>query len=43
MGLIDEILHYVVSLYMAQVQPLAFSLLLGDLEKNRATAPCGKP
>ncbi len=34
MGLIDEILHYVVSLYAAQVKPLAFKMLLDDLEKN---------
>jgi hypothetical protein len=34
MGLIDEILHYVVSLYAAQVRPQAFKMLLADLEKN---------
>jgi glycosidase len=34
LGLIDEILHYVVSLYAAQVKPLAFKMLLADLEKN---------
>ncbi len=34
LGLIDEILHYVVSLYVAQVQPQAFKMLLANLEKN---------
>jgi len=31
MGLIDEILHYVVSLYEAQARPQLFKLLMADL------------
>jgi glycosidase len=34
MGLIDEILHYVVTLYVAQSRPEAFKDLLADLEKK---------
>ena len=34
MGLIDEILHYVVSLYEAQAQPQVFKMLMVDLEKS---------
>ena len=34
MGLIDEILHYVVSLYEAQAQPQVFKMLMADLEQN---------
>jgi len=34
MGLIDEILHYVVALYRQQVQPDAFDLCLQRLETN---------
>ncbi len=34
MGLIDEILHYVVSLYVVQVQPQVFKMLMTDLENK---------
>ncbi len=34
MGLIDEILHYVVGLYCARVQPQAFSLALADAKEH---------
>ncbi|MCL2067838.1 MAG: alpha-amylase family glycosyl hydrolase [Treponema sp.] len=34
MGLIDEILHYVITLYRQQVQPDAFETALGRLETN---------
>ncbi|HUU05686.1 MAG TPA: alpha-amylase family glycosyl hydrolase [Patescibacteria group bacterium] len=34
MGLIDEILHYVVSLYEVQAKPQAFKMLMVDLEKK---------
>ncbi len=34
MGLIDEILHHVISLYAAQVRPRVFSDLLAELEKR---------
>lgn len=34
MGLIDEILHYVISLYAAQVRPQVFSELIAELEKK---------
>ena len=34
MGLIDEILHYVVSLYEAQAQPQVFKKLMADLEQD---------
>ena len=34
MGLIDEILHYVVSLYEAQARPQVFKTLMADLELN---------
>ena len=34
MGLIDEILHYVVALYEAQARPQVFKMLMADLEKN---------
>ena len=37
MGLIDEILHYVISLYVAQVRPQVFSELVVELE-NRVNA-----
>ncbi|MCJ7523952.1 MAG: alpha-amylase family glycosyl hydrolase [Candidatus Aminicenantes bacterium] len=34
MGLIDEILHYVVSLYEAQARPQVFKMFMADLEKE---------
>ncbi len=34
MGLIDEILHYVAALYVAQARPSAFRELLAELEKK---------
>ncbi len=34
MGLIDEILHYVVSLYAAQARPQVFKMLMDELEQN---------
>ncbi len=34
MGLIDEIMHYVVSLYEAQARPQVFKMFMADLEKN---------
>ena len=34
MGLIDEILHYVISIYVAQVRPRAVSELLAEMEKR---------
>ncbi len=42
MGLIDEILHYVVSLYQAQAQPQAFKELLADLEQDPGGQPLRK-
>jgi len=42
MGLIDEILHYVASLYEAQIQPQVFKILMADLEQNPGSASVRK-
>jgi len=42
MGLIDEILHYVVSLYGAQARLQVFKMLMADLEQNPGSASVRK-
>ena len=42
MGLIDEILHYVVSLYAAQVQPQVFKMFMAEMDQNLGSNPVRK-